>query len=156
MNKIRDNTLLKLQKLVSNTNSKKIEESIFNFSQKYSIENDTPFLLNQIYETKANELLCILTGNNGKNLKKLIELNKIDISQIAFLKPDELDPKSYSKIKEKNKVIDLKKNIGTDAYECKKCKKRKCSVSERQIRSGDEPATLFIKCLECDYTYTIN
>ena len=37
----------------------------------------------------------------------------------------------------------------------KKCKKRKCSITEKQVRSADEPATQFITCLECGHVFTL-
>ena len=35
----------------------------------------------------------------------------------------------------------------TDLFKCGKCKQRKCSYYEMQIRSADESATIFITCL---------
>ncbi len=154
MDKIRKNTLNDLKKILDSNISEKVEDSIFTFSDEYAKENNTEFLLKQIYENKSNEILCTL--NKNKHIIDKLKNNKINPEKIAFLKDTELNPKNYSEINKKKKKNTLKKNVGTDAYQCKKCKKRKCTVSERQVRSGDEPATLFVKCLECDYTFTLN
>ena len=37
----------------------------------------------------------------------------------------------------------------TDMYTCKKCKSKRCTYYELQIRSADEPATIFVTCLDC-------
>ena len=44
----------------------------------------------------------------------------------------------------------------SNVYECKKCKNRKCSVTQRQTRAADEPATTFVKCIECGYEWAFN
>ena len=42
-------------------------------------------------------------------------------------------------------------NSSADVVEisCSKCKKSKCSVTQKQTRAGDEPPTTYITCLEC-------
>ena len=37
----------------------------------------------------------------------------------------------------------------TNMYTCKKCKSDRCSYYEMQTRSADEPATIFVTCLDC-------
>ena len=46
---------------------------------------------------------------------------------------------------------EYKKNnkVGSNAFTCSKCKKSKCSVTQKQTRAGDEPPTTYITCLEC-------
>ena len=34
-------------------------------------------------------------------------------------------------------------------FTCSKCKSKKCTYYEMQTRSADEPATIFITCLDC-------
>ena len=43
----------------------------------------------------------------------------------------------------------------SDAFTCPKCKATKSEVTQKQVRSGDEPATIFIKCVECGFSYSI-
>ena len=37
----------------------------------------------------------------------------------------------------------------TDQFKCGRCKQRKCTYYELQTRSADEPATIFVTCLDC-------
>lgn len=38
----------------------------------------------------------------------------------------------------------------TDAFECGKCKQRKCRYYQKQTRSADEPMTTFVTCTNCN------
>jgi transcription elongation factor S-II len=35
----------------------------------------------------------------------------------------------------------------TDAFQCGKCKQRKCTYFQMQTRSADEPMTTFVSCV---------
>ena len=68
-----------------------------------------------------------------------------------------LSSKQYVDIVKKRELnMMLSEKKGSNAFECKKCKKRKCSITEKQVRSADEPATQFITCLECGHVFTMN
>ena len=132
-----------------------IEKSIFTFSNDYAETNDTLFLLDQIYNSKSEEILTVL----GKNLKYIIDSikkNTINPANIAFMKPSELNIEKYADIIKKKEIdMMISKVKSTNAFECKKCKKSKTSVIEKQVQAGDEPATQFITCLECGHVFTI-
>lgn len=38
----------------------------------------------------------------------------------------------------------------TDAFQCSKCKERKCTYYQMQTRSADEPMTTFVTCVNCN------
>lgn len=147
----RNNVLKELSKKFGNDISKDIEDSIYRFSQNYADDNNTPFLLENIYESKADEILCILNNKNLMYIIKAIKKKEIDPKKIAFMKPSDLNQEKFKDIIKKKEVeeLRLKEKGTTNTFKCEKCKKNKCSVIEKQIRSGDEPATLFITCLEC-------
>ena len=153
---VRSNNVKNFKKLTKSEDlSKKIENSCYIFSSEYAENNNAPFLLEQIYNDKINEISNILKKN--KNLLKLLKSNKVNPDKIAFLKPEELNPDKYEKILKKKELEEYKKNnqATTDAFKCSKCKKRKCKVEEKQTRSGDEPATTFVTCLECGHQFTV-
>jgi len=150
---LRNKVIDEFKKMVGNEIANEIEKSIFNFSENYAESNNTPFLLEQIYNTKSQELLCIIKSNLQYIITN-IKNNLINPLNIASMKPSELNMGQYADII-KRKEIDmlLNKPKGTNAFKCKKCKKNKCSVVEKQVLSGDEPATQFITCLECGHVF---
>lgn len=41
----------------------------------------------------------------------------------------------------------------TALYKCPKCGARRCNMQQKQTRSGDEPMTVYLTCLECDLRF---
>ena len=144
---IRNKVYKSLKKRVGSKYAKIIETSIYVFSNQYAEINETPFLLEEIYKDKSIILLKIIKANLQFIIKS-IENNIINPHMIAYMKPSEL-------INTNIKTYDIKP-IGTNAFKCNKCNKKNTSVEERQVRAGDEPATLFITCLECGNVFTKN
>ena len=112
-----------------------------------------PFLLDSIYVDKFNEIYNLLLNNKSKFLINALELEKIDPSKIANMRPDELNPDKYKKIIQKKELEDYKKKniITSSAYKCPKCGERKITVTERQTRAADEPTTIYKECNVCGY-----
>ncbi len=148
------NKLSKYVKLKDNYN--KIEESIYNYSVEYANTNNTPFLLENIYDTKQIEILSLLETSNY--ILTLIKNDTFDILKIAYMKPEELNPDAYETIIKKTQLEEYKKNekIGTNIFTCSKCKKANCTVVQKQTRAGDEPPTTFVTCLECGNVFRFN
>tara|TARA_E500000178_G_scaffold355960_1_gene430790 strand:- start:260 stop:727 length:468 start_codon:yes stop_codon:yes gene_type:complete len=144
-----------LAKIFDKKISEKIEGGILGFAESYSESQGTPFLLDSIYQEKFNEILCLLESN--KNLVNLIKEGQIKPEEIAFKKAHELNPDKYEKINKKKEFEEKNKKDKptTDLFQCPKCKKRRCTVSEKQTRRGDEPATSFIDCLECGHSWRV-
>ena len=135
--------------------SKLIEGSIFEFSILYVEENNVPFLIESIYQNKADEIIEIL-GKKDSPLIKLIKDKKIDPSEIGKLKPEQLNPDKYEEILKKKQLEEYKKNnqASNSSFTCSKCgNKKKFKVWQKQIRAGDEPITTFVECLECGHTF---
>jgi DNA-directed RNA polymerase subunit M/transcription elongation factor TFIIS len=66
----------------------------------------------------------------------------------------EINPKQWKEWIDKKIQRDASKfndNIqaSTDMYTCKKCRSTRCTYYEMQTRSADEPATIFVTCLDC-------
>ena len=159
-NECRNNVIKILSKILDEQLAKKIENSIFNFIKEYT-ESDTPsFLIQSIYETKSNDLINEITNKDSDFLLNAIKSGNIKggISNVAYLKPEELNPDKYENIIKKKEMEEYKKNnkIGSSVFTCSKCKKSKCSVSQKQTRAGDEPPTTFVECLECGHIFKFN
>ena len=144
-----------ISKIFDKKKAKIIEKSIYDFSEDFATENETPFLLAQIYNTKKDEILKQL--NESKILVQRIKDNEIDATTIAFLKVEELHPEKYEKILKKRSIVEAKKKnkATTSAFKCSKCKNSKTEVVEKQTRAADEPATLFITCMVCGHKWSI-
>jgi len=71
-----------------------------------------------------------------------------------MMRPDELNPDKYEKINKKKEIEEHKKSnqATSSVYKCTKCKERKSVITQKQTRSADEPATLYIECKSCGYT----
>ncbi len=154
----RNNVIKKITKILNEKIAKDIEAGITNFSTEYAETNDTLFLIQSIYDTKADEIIALLENKDSAFMIKSLKANKIDGKKIAFMKPEELNPDKYENIIKKREMEEYKKNntAGSSVFTCVKCKKSKCQVSQKQVRAGDEPPTTFVTCLECGHTFKFN
>jgi DNA-directed RNA polymerase subunit M/transcription elongation factor TFIIS len=154
----RDQFLSKLKKYLSDKISSDIESGVNDFSKEYATTNDTPFLIDMIYETKSDDIMSQLQNKECDFLIKSLKAGKIDPKKIAFMKPEELDPDKYDSIIKKQQMAEYKKNntVGSSIFTCSKCKKSKCEVTTKQTRAGDEPPTTFVNCLECGHVFKFN
>ena len=152
-NTVRDEFKNKVTKLgISKTLAKDFEDSVYNYCEEYATTNDTLFLLEEIYNTKVDELLSHLTKKKSELLDSILN-SKISVKDIVKMSPDELSPEQFSQMKGKKSESDKKKNskTGTTLYTCPKCNRKNSEITEQQMRRGDEPPTLFVKCLECGH-----
>ena len=147
-----DTTISELTNIIDNELAIEVEKSILKYSQEYSETNETPELLESIYDTKLFEIISTLSKN--PNIVK----TKKDAKNIAFLEPAQLNSDKYQDLLKKKEINEYKKNnIKTsNAFKCSKCKKSKCEVTQKQIRAGDEPPTTFVSCLECGHTFSFS
>jgi DNA-directed RNA polymerase subunit M/transcription elongation factor TFIIS len=148
-------TLKTLQKNFKKDISEIIEASISKYSKEYAELNNTPYLLEQIYETKSSEIIALIS--KSKYLINAIKDSSIDPEKIAFMSPEELDPEKYESIIKKRqlKEYNCTKTVGTDIFKCSKCGKSNSKIEQKQTRSADEPPTTFVNCLECNNKYKI-
>lgn len=156
----RADTITKLVNIFNDMDkSIEIEAGLFEFSLVYSLNNKlVNDLMPAVYNDKLSEILQNISSESrkiNKGLLKRIEKNQIDPQNIAFLTPQEINPKVWSLFIKKNELREYKKKnmAATDLYKCYKCGERKCQVMQLQTRSADEPMTCFITCLVCFNTF---
>jgi DNA-directed RNA polymerase subunit M/transcription elongation factor TFIIS len=151
----RQKNVKEFSKILNNKIAKEIEESIFAFAKEYTDTNETPFLIDLVYSDKFNEIIDLLNNKKSTFLVEALKNGKIDGSKIATMRPDELNPDKYEKIlKKKEEEEQKKKNQATSSiYKCPKCKEKKVTITQKQTRSADEPATLYIECKSCGHTH---
>jgi len=83
-----------------------------------------------------------------KGIIKAKELAKMTHEQMAS---DEL--KKQNEAYEKENLLDhqvaVNQGTETDMFTCGKCKQKKCTYTQLQTRSSDEPMTTFVFCMNC-------
>lgn len=132
-----------------------IEDSILVFTNEYITTNSLPFfLLQPVYDNKCSDMLSVILQ---KDIINSIKEKKIKINDIAYLKPDILNPKNYVRINERLQTEKNKEKLqtGSTAFKCPKCAGKNCEVTQKQTRSGDEPPTTIIECNICSHTFKI-
>ena len=133
-----------------------LEKGIHNWSIKEATTKkvvkkwDNPFFV-QIY---IDHLRSVYINMKNNNLQELVFSKQIKAHEIAFMTHQEMKPTKWEtmikakSIRDKNKY-ETKLEAMTDTFTCRKCKSKKCSYYAMQTKSGDEPMTLFIQCLDC-------
>lgn len=152
----RNNNIKILTPIIGSAKAIDVETSLYDFTIEFAEINETPpYLLQSIYDTKAEEILSQFKVDAPNFLVDSIKANKINSKKLAFLKPEEINPDKYEKIIKKREMEEYKKNntSSSDAFKCTKCKKSKCKITQKQTRAGDEPPTTFVTCMECDHTF---
>ena len=136
--------------------STNLEIGIFNYAIKESTKNkiikkwENPLFV-QIYKDR---LYSIYTNLKKDELVKRIQTKELTPQIIAFMTHQEMDPSRWhllieKKMKRDSSKFDKKVQASTDMFTCRKCKSKKCTYYELQTRSADEPATIFVTCLDC-------
>jgi hypothetical protein len=90
---------------------------------------------------------------NGRLAERLAEGDFVS-EALASLSPTDMFPERWrelaeAQMKRENKALEGATEMATDMFRCGRCGKRKCTYAEAQTRSGDEPATIFVHCLNC-------
>lgn len=146
-----DNSIKKFKELFDDEITKELVDGLIQFTNLYVETNESPFLINEVYTMKVDELMHLF--NKSDYIIDLIVENIIEPNNLCNMKPHELDPERYKNIIDKKLYENKKKSKGSAIFSCKKCKQSNCDVTQKQTRSADEPATTFVTCLECGFKF---
>ena len=133
-----------------------VERGVFNYSLKEASSKkiikkwENPRFV-QIYLDRLRSIYINLKDTSFLNRIKNGEVTPLNI---ACMTHQEMNPSQWRVLIEQKVMRDASKytnNIqaSTDMFTCKKCKSKRCTYYELQTRSADEPATIFITCLDC-------
>lgn len=134
-----------------------VEKSVFNFTirectfrQIVKKWKNPQFC--EIYLSRMRTLLVNLKSN--QQFLDQVKTKQITPETLAIMTHQEMSPEQWRERIERKIKIDqshFQTNIeaSTDMFTCKKCKSKRCTFYEMQTRSADEPATIFITCLDC-------
>jgi transcription elongation factor S-II len=153
----RNNIRSRIQPILEDENlSANLEIAIYNYaikeanSRKIIKKWDNPYFV-QLY---VDRLRSIYLNLKNSELLELVKSREITPQTVAFMTHQEMNPTRWSKLIEQKIKRDANKfttnvQASTDMFTCKKCRSKKCTYYELQTRSADEPATIFVTCLDC-------
>ena len=160
----------KLNLIIDNkTICENIEKSIYSYAtEQCTIKNIEPDIENKLFlRIYVNKLMSLYNNLNKTSYIKNDDFydevmnGSIDINNIAFLTPQEINKKHWKKYIDKQSAVDeflysRTAGIRTNEYKCGRCKERNCSYYQMQVRCSDEPMTTFINCLNCGNSWSFN
>lgn len=84
-------------------------------------------------------------------------LSAFDLAKMtaADMASDEMK-KIQKKMEEENmrdSRVPVNEGTATDMFTCGKCKSKKCTYTQLQTRSSDEPMTTFVYCMNCGHRW---
>ena len=137
-----------------------LEIAIYNYAIKEATSKkilkkwENPFFL-QLYTDRMRTIFLNLRKDE---LLKQLKTQEITPHALVFMTHQEMNPEHWKtmiekKIKRDANKFNINMQASTDTFTCRKCKSKKCTYYELQTRSADEPATIFITCLNCSHNF---
>jgi DNA-directed RNA polymerase subunit M/transcription elongation factor TFIIS len=111
-----------------------------------------------MYEAKARSVVANIDPNgyvdNKKLLGRLVDDREFAPHEVATMQPEHVFPDRWRhvldlKLQRDEYITNATPSAMTDQFKCGRCKNRQTTYVEAQLRSADEPATLFIQCCVC-------
>jgi DNA-directed RNA polymerase subunit M/transcription elongation factor TFIIS len=136
--------------------SSNLEKAVYNYVIKEATQRkiikkwENPFF-KQLY---TDRLRTVFNNIKSPQILTAIQSGELNPQTFAFMTHQEMNPERWAPLiikKTKRDASKFNNNIeaSTDMYTCKKCRSKKCTYYELQTRSADEPATIFVTCLDC-------
>jgi len=111
---------------------------------------------NADYKNKIRSLFVNLKDKANPGLRASVVDGGIAPDRFAKMTSQEMASEERKaadkKIEEENfhkSLSAAEKQAETDAFQCSRCKQRKCVYRQQQTRSADEPMTTFVTCTNC-------
>ena len=100
----------------------------------------------------------LATGSVDARLMQRLKDGEFPPRSVASMSPQEMKPELWKPLIDKTMwrnehVLEERPAAMTDSFKCGKCKKRECVYQELQLRSADEPTTIFVTCLNCGHRW---
>ena len=133
-----------------------LEKGVFN----YSLKEATSKKLIKKWENPAfvqvylDRLRTIYINLKNEDILAMLRSKELLPQTFAAMTHQEMNPNHWKLLIEQKIKRDATKFVtnikaSTDMFTCKKCKSKRCTYYELQTRSADEPATIFVTCLDC-------
>ena len=136
--------------------STNMEKAVFNYAireagHKKIIKKWTNPAFSQIYVDHLRTVYM-----NLPNQLSHIQSGEISPQDYVFMTHQEMKPERWAQLLEKKNVIEANKytnnvEASTDMFTCPhpKCRSKRCTYYTLQVRSADEPESVFVSCLDC-------
>ena len=147
-------------------NARDMEIGVYNWCLSYAeahrmVRSWKSTLFRDLYAWKARSVIANVdptsyVGNTGL-LGRLLN-KEVAPHEVAFMRPEQAYPERWrdvidAKSQREEYMKSARPAAMTDQFVCRRCKSRRCEYTELQLRSCDEPATLFISCCDCSFRW---
>ncbi|EIN06825.1 transcription elongation factor [Punctularia strigosozonata HHB-11173 SS5] len=109
------------------------------------------------YKAKIRSFFVNLKDKNNPGLRAAVVSGELPVEKFAKMTSADMASEERraqdQKIREENLFQSLgaeEQQAETDAFQCSRCKQRKCRYRQAQTRSADEPMTTFVTCTVCN------
>ena len=142
------------------TLARQLEVVHWNNTLKTAIRDSIPRFwakkLRYRYTTKALGLEGNIKNPKNTQLRARLLSGELGVRDFVAMTPQEMFPELYDEVYSRITLRDLRRTTTTDhrtapdgAYTCRRRGSKKTVYSAVQIRSADEPMTIFVSCLAC-------
>ncbi|KAJ3840786.1 transcription factor S-II, central domain-containing protein [Lentinula raphanica] len=112
--------------------------------------------ISTVYRNKIRSLFVNLKDKGNPSLREDVVSGDISAEKLVKMSPSDMASAERKAADDKIKQDNLFASLGaeeqqaeTDAFQCGRCKQRKCRYRQAQTRSADEPMTTFVTCVNC-------
>ncbi|KAL1755587.1 transcription factor S-II, central domain-containing protein [Schizophyllum commune] len=112
---------------------------------------------NEAYKTKLRTLTANLKAKSNPGLRARVLKGELEPARLATMSVADMASEERKAADNKIREQTIHESLGaaeqeaeTDAFQCGRCKQRKCRYRQAQTRSADEPMTTFVTCTVCN------
>lgn len=112
------------------------------------------------YKQRVRSRVSNLGDPKNPSLKHNVMSGTIPPSKIATMTTEEMASDAMKQLRKqltkeaiRDSQMAMQGGTETDLLKCSKCKNRKCTYTQAQTRSADEPMTTFALCLHCGHRW---
>lgn len=129
-----------------------VERAVYNAAIRRCHFNAAPCSWGNVAFGESYRSGALYAIRNAPALAECIGAGQAPADAVAR-SPQDLRPDLWGSLvrkkKERDAAYGAKPTANTNMYRCKRCQSRECHYFGLQTRSGDEPMTIFISCLNC-------
>lgn len=152
-------TIVLMPILQNENNCLNLEKGVFNWALKEASFRkvvkkwDNRYFV-ELYKSHMRSIYINLKNNPNLVASIGLEDGQLKPHEIAFMTHQDMMPERWTTLLEKKTKEDANRyevnvQAATDSFTCRKCRSKKCTYTQIQIKSSDEPMTTFVSCLDC-------